>query len=76
MTDIERKTVGMLIDELITTSMKCWHAQERISAGGTDTEVAKAAQAAQQLNARRNQLIQAIDQRLNESGSPTDKTYG
>ena len=66
-----------MIDELITTSMKCWHAQETVMANGTNEEVAKAAKKAQQLNARRNSLIRAIDCRLGESNiSLTDKTYG
>lgn len=73
--EIETKTIGSLIDELITTSMKCWHAQETVCKAGENAAVAKAAREAQSLNARRNALIRAIDARLKESGSPTAKTY-
>jgi hypothetical protein len=75
--DIEKKSIGFMIDELITTSMKCWYAQEGIMAHGSDEEIAKAAIKAQQLNARRNALIRAIDCRLGEFDiTLTDKTYG
>lgn len=72
---IETKTIGMLIDELITTSAKCWHAQDVIMAGGDDATVAKAAKTAQETNKRRCELIRAIDQQLGQQGSPTGKTY-
>jgi hypothetical protein len=73
---IEKKSFGSLVDELITTSMKCWHAQERIMAGGTDEQVAAAAKNAQQLNARRNALIRAIDGRQGDGATTqTGKTY-
>lgn len=74
--DINRKSVGMLVDELITTSLKCWHAQEVVCGNSDAEEVAAAAKTAQRLNARRNGLIRALDERLGESGlSPTEKTY-
>ena len=76
MKNIAMKSIGFLIDELFTTNMKCWFAQETVMQGGSDAEVAEAAKKAQQLNARRNALIRAIDERLGESGiSVTDKTY-
>ena len=62
---IETKTLGTLIDELITTNIKCFMAQEP----GGDLKKA------QQLNKRRCQLIQAIDKVLKQEGSMTDKTY-
>lgn len=71
----EVKTVGMLIDELFTTNMKCWQAQEDVMRGGLDAATAEAAKRAQVLNKRRNELIRAIDQRLGQDGSPTGKTY-
>lgn len=75
--DIDQKTTGTLIDELITTSMKCWHAQETVCNESAESKVAEAAIKAQLLNARRNALIRAIDSRLGESNaSPTPKTYG
>jgi len=74
--DVSRKSVGVLIDELITTSMKCWHAQERVMHGKSDKEIAIAAKTAQQMNSKRNKLIRAIDKRLGDAAlSPTAKTY-
>lgn len=65
-----------MIDELITTSMKCWYAQETVMQGGSDDKVADAAKKAQQLNKRRNALIRAIDERCGEKDiTLTDKTY-
>ena len=76
MADIARKTTGMLIDELFTTSMKCWFAQETITGTRNAVEVAIAAKKAQKLNARRNELIRAIDKNMGEeTASPTPKTY-
>ncbi len=74
--DISHKTTAFLIDELITTCMKCWFAQEDVMSGKTDKDVANAAKRAQQLNNRRNKLMRAIDERLDEADiSVTDKTY-
>lgn len=74
--DISKKSVGFLIDELITTDIKCWFAQETIKNGKTDAEIAQAGKLAQDLNARRNALIRAIDERFGEADiSPTSKTY-
>lgn len=76
MADIGRKTTGTLIDELITTSMKCWFSQETVMHTALVGKIASAAKAAQELNARRNELIRAIDKRLGEEdASPTEKTY-
>lgn len=66
MTDIRYKSISMLIDELITNNIKCWFAQERLLSGKDDHEVAEAARDAQKLNARRNQLIRAIDEELGQ----------
>jgi hypothetical protein len=75
--DIKQKTLGMLIDELITTSMKCWYAQEVMNEVGTpDGLIAEAFKKAQTLNARRNALIKAIDEIVGQADfSPTGKTY-
>ena len=74
--DIEKKSIGMLIDELITTNLKCWFQQEIVLSSTNEKEVAIAAKRAQEYNARRNALIRSIDQRLGEASiSPTDKTY-
>jgi hypothetical protein len=73
---IETKSLGTLIDELVTTSMKCWFAQETVMHGKSEKEVAKAAKLAQKTNARRNALIQAIDLKQEDSeSSPLEKTY-
>lgn len=75
--DISKKSVGVLIDELITTSLKCWYAQEAVMDSEDIKEIADAAKTAQGMNARRNALIRAIDARLGDEGiSPTGKTYG
>jgi hypothetical protein len=75
--DIRLKSVGVLIDELFSTDHKCWEAQEEIMKNAHRPAVqGAAAMKAQQLNARRNQLIRAIDESLGQSNlSPTDKTY-
>ena len=71
--DISKKSIGVLIDELITTSLKCWYAQEKLMAG---EDIITNAVDAQSLNARRNALIRAVDERLGEGDiSPTGKTY-
>jgi hypothetical protein len=76
MTDITKKTIAMLIDELCTTSQRCWNAQEDLM--NTDLPNDKrlsAAIKAQEANARRNQLMRAIDSYFGETNSPSEKTY-
>jgi uncharacterized protein YbcI len=80
---IETKSIGTLIDELVTTNIKCYMAQEVIVANTQadiviqdEATIAAAAQLAQMLNARRSQLIRAIDERLGERDiTQTAKTY-
>jgi hypothetical protein len=73
---VDVKSIGILIDELITTDIKCFMAQEDISSAKDDTAVADTARKAQQLNARRNQLIRAIDERIGEEVlTVSEKTY-
>lgn len=72
---IEQKTIGMLIDELITTNIKCWFAQEKVMSSNNEKEIATAAKSAQSLNKRRCLLIQAIDKLLKQEHSLTDKSY-
>ncbi len=61
------KTIAALIDELVTTNIRCYMAQEEITrAGADDPSVARAAREAQRLNARRCDLQRAIDERLGE----------
>jgi len=74
---IETKTLGILTDELITTNIKCFMAQERIFDDSlSDEDRFKASQDTHSLNARRNKLIRAIDELFgNQDNSPSSKTY-
>jgi hypothetical protein len=64
---IETKTVGALIDELITADIRCWMAQDDImDTSLPEAERLKAAETAQKSNARRSSLIRAIDARLGD----------
>ena len=85
--DIARKTAGVLVDELITTDIKCFMAQETImktrrypADDGREAvavrAIAAASEQAQTLNRRRNELIRAIDDSVGQAAaSPTGKTY-
>lgn len=74
---IRNKSIAFLIDELITTDIKCFMAQDKISDSNlSPDEQLTAAKAAQNLNRRRNQLMIAIDEILGESDiTVTGKTY-
>lgn len=74
---IETKTLGFLVDELITTDLKCWFAQESLMDKNlTEEERLDAAIRIQQTNSRRNELIRAIDQLVGQAAySVTDKSY-
>jgi hypothetical protein len=62
---IETKTTGQMIDELITTNIKCFMAQDK-----------KDYENAQQLNKRRCDLIRAIDATMGQGeNTTTGKTY-
>lgn len=75
--EIDRKSIGTLIKELTTVTVLCFMAQERIKAAQTTEEKAAAGDDAQSLNAKINQYIRALDQRLGESEiTPASKTYG
>lgn len=58
---IAQKTLGELIDQLITTNLHCWFAQEIVTHETDVAKVAEAAKKAQSMNVRRNALIRAID---------------
>lgn len=77
MSNIGRKTIAFLIDELITTSNRCWHAQDRIMDESLSTKQRlDAAIIAQEMNARRSKLIAAIEERMGEGKfSQPSKTY-
>ena len=68
--------LGALVADLTETLIACWDAQERVMNSSDPVVVAPSAKAAQQLNAKRNQLLRAIDQALGEGSiSVTEKTY-
>lgn len=72
---IETKTLGMLIDELCTTSQKLFRNQDLL-AGLKDDAAGRLFKETQTLNRRRSELIQAIDRKYGEDDQTvTDKTY-
>ncbi len=76
-TAISQGGVGNLIADLTDTLIRCWNAQELVMGSDDPAVVAPAAKSAQELNAKRNRLMQAIDQRLGQGSiTVTDKTYG
>jgi len=77
MSGIDVKSIGFLVDSLITTNLRCWFAQEEIMDESlSETERLAAAIRAQETNDKRNQLIRAIDLRLGEGNiSPEAKSY-
>jgi len=77
MEDIELKTIGQLLDELMTASQRCWHSQDLLlNESLSEKDRLNAAITAQQSNAKRTRLIRAIDNRLGSEGSTNDiKTY-
>lgn len=60
---IEIKTMGQLVDELIIANLKVWHLIDRVMEG---TATIDDAQAVQQFNQQRSELVRAIDRRLGE----------
>ena len=76
MTSGKEKTIGELIDSLITTSLRCWMAQEDIMNESLSTEQRLAAAIrAQEQNAKRSSLIGAINEFLGDEGFTATKTY-
>lgn len=76
--DIKQKSIGFLIDQLITTDLRCWFAQEDImNEGLSESERLNAAIRAQEQNAKRAKLMQAIDEVLGQAEITMggDKTY-
>ena len=74
--DVGRKSTGELIDALITTSHRCWDAQEKLQQTEIPEEIAKHAIAAQRNNAIRSALIREIDSRLDKASvSVSPKSY-
>ena len=76
--DVRTKSIGFLIDQLITTNLRCWFAQEDIMnpnlPEGTRLDAAIRAQAQ---NAIRSKLIKALDTAFDEGDITMggDKTY-
>ena len=60
---IEVKTIGQLIDELITADLRIWHLVDRAIAGTITTDEAQQVQLS---NQQRTELVRAIDRRLGE----------
>jgi hypothetical protein len=77
MSNIEIKTTMQLMDEFVTTMMRCWDAQERImdKSLSADERLSWAVRAQEQ-NAKRTELIRILDKRFNSPGfTNTSKTY-
>ena len=76
MTSGRQKTIGELIDSLFTTNMRCWVAQDKIMDERLSANARlQAAITAQQQNAKRSELIAAINDALGEKGFTATKTY-
>jgi len=77
MPNIKNKTPGQLIDELFTCDHRCWEAQDSIrDLTLNDRDRLKFAEIAQEQNARRTELIRAIDELLGFGVySNTTKSY-
>lgn len=73
----KEKSIGFIIDELMTVSQKCFHAQDDIMDESLSVERRlEAAIKAQKMNAQRNLLIREIDEFFGQGHlSPTTKTY-
>jgi len=75
---IETKSLAFMIDQLITTSMRCWFAQEKImDMSLSEHERLQAAINAQVQNSIRSKLMKAIDEATGnaEFTMGVDKTY-
>jgi hypothetical protein len=76
--DIKQKSIGFLIDQLITTNIRCWFAQEKLMDKDLSDGVRLAsAEIAQRQNSIRSRLIKAIDEVLKQDDISlgVDKTY-
>jgi hypothetical protein len=72
---IETKTLGTLIDELMTTNMKIFKNLDTLNAF-EDLKAGALFKTTQSLNRRRSELIQAIDRKFGDGDdTPTSKTY-
>ena len=79
--DIGQKSIGFLIDSLITCSLRCWNSQEDImNPALSEQERLNAAIRAQEQNAIRSKLIKKIDEFFGQGdismgGNKTYHTY-
>lgn len=75
--NIGQKTLGQLIDELFSTDHRCWEAQDKLqNLALSDSERLNFAVMAQQQNAKRTELIRAIDELMGFTQyTNTTKTY-
>lgn len=74
--EVTNKTIGQLIDELITTDMRAWFAQDKImNTALSNDERLFASVEAQKFNIKRNALIRAIDEKFGEKFSVDRKSY-
>lgn len=73
---IEIKSIASLIDELITADLKCWHQQESVYDASLKPEQRhRAAVQAHEANARRCDLMRAIDRRFSDTTGVLPKTF-
>lgn len=74
---VKERGFGELLDQLITTSIRCWMAQEVImDENRPEEERLQGAITAQKSNKKRNELIRAIDEIMGMSDrSPDEKSY-
>jgi hypothetical protein len=77
MGQFKEKSIGFILDELITVSQKCFHSQDDIMDESlSEHDRLEAAIRAQKMNAIRNGLIREIDEFFGQGHlSPTTKTY-
>lgn len=73
------KTIGNLVDELITTDIRIWMAEDiKRKTNAADYEIANATRITNVANVQRNKLIQAIDEALGQESfqQGDSKLYG
>ena len=73
---VEVKTLASLIDELVTSNLKCWHQQESVFDAKLNPEQRhSAAVQAHAANKRRCDLMRAIDARFSDTSGVLAKTF-
>jgi len=76
MGNVAERSLGELIDKLSITNILCFMAQEKIMDGSLPaSKRLDAAIKAQKANAKRSQLIKAIDESYGMGSDELDKTY-